>query len=289
MAKEISSLSQNPPNLIRKPTSVIRPSNRFMRIPLRELWRFRELLYFLVWRDLKVRYKQSLLGVGWIILQPVLTMLMFTIIFNRILGIETGGKAPYPVMVFTALLPWQYFANSLGRSSTSLVGNAQLISKIYFPRMLIPIANVLTGLVDFGIGFVVLLAMMAFYGLKPDSSFMALPLALLLALLAALGVGFWLSALNVQYRDVQHLAPFLVQIWMYATPIIYSISQIPENWQWLYNLNPMVCVVQIFQQVLLNEAGFSGQNWISVVIVLLILVSGVLYFQKVERVFADIV
>jgi lipopolysaccharide transport system permease protein len=272
-----------------KPTSIIEPAQGKYRLNFRELWRFRELLLFLVWRDLMVRYKQSFLGIGWVILQPLLTMLIFTLFFNVLLGIGTGSTLPYPIVTYAALLPWTYFSYSVTRGSTSLVTNAHLVSKIYFPRLFIPLSYVLPGLVDFSISFLLLLILMVFYriGITPEIIF--LPLALLLAVITALGVSTWLSALHVRYRDVQYLVPFLVQIWMYATPIIYPITVIPEKWRWLYSLNPMVGVVQYFRRVLLGDPTFGGINWVSVVIACIILVSGLIYFRVTERSFADII
>lgn len=272
-----------------KPTTVIEPSLRRWSLPWREFWQFRELLYFLVWRDLKVRYKQSALGVAWILLQPLLTMLIFTLFFNQLIGIGSGSSLPYPIVTYAALLPWTYFATSVTRSSTSLVTNAHLVSKIYFPRLLIPVSNILPGLVDFTISFLLLVFMMIIYRISPTVETLFLPLALLLAMITALGVSIWLSALHVRYRDVQYLVPFLVQVWMYATPIIYPITVIPVQWRWLYSLNPMVGVVQYFRRVLLGDPSFGGINWVSVVIALVVLVSGVIYFRATERTFADVI
>lgn len=272
-----------------KPTTVIEPSLRRWSLPWREFWQFRELLYFLVWRDLKVRYKQSALGVAWILLQPLLTMLIFTLFFNQLIGIGSGSSLPYPIVTYAALLPWTYFATSVTRSSTSLVTNAHLVSKIYFPRLLIPVSNILPGLVDFTISFLLLVFMMIIYRISPTIETLFLPLALLLAMITALGVSIWLSALHVRYRDVQYLVPFLVQVWMYATPIIYPITVIPVQWRWLYSLNPMVGVVQYFRRVLLGDPSFGGINWVSVVIALVVLVSGVIYFRATERTFADVI
>jgi lipopolysaccharide transport system permease protein len=272
-----------------EPTVVVEPSHGWIDIRFGEIWQYRELLFFLVWRDLKVRYKQSVLGALWIIIQPLVTMILFTLIFNRVLGVESERRIPYPVFSYSALLPWLYFSNSLTRCSTSLVNNKNLISKIYFPRLIIPISSVLPGLVDFAISFVVLLGMMFFFNVIPGIEILALPIVLLLAVLTSFGVGLWLTALNVQYRDVQYLVPFIVQAWMYASPIIYPITRIPERWQWLYNLYPMVGVVQSFLRVLLNEASFMGINWISILITLAILISGMVYFRRTEKIFADVI
>lgn len=272
-----------------KPLAVIEPSRGIINLPWAELWKFRELLGFLVWRDLKVRYKQSVLGVGWIILQPLLTMLIFTLFFNRLLGVGSGSSLPYPLVTFAALLPWTYFSTSVSRSSTSLVSNAHLVSKIYFPRLLIPFSYVLPGLVDFGISFLFLLGLMAYYRTPPSAEIIFLPFALLLAMITALGVSLWLSALHVRYRDIQYIVPFLVQVWMYATPIIYPINVIPVQWRWLYSLNPLVGVVQYFRRVLLGDPSFGGINWVSVIIACLLLLTGLIYFRATERTFADVI
>lgn len=272
-----------------KPSAIIEPARGPFNLPWRELWKFRELLYFLVWRDLKVRYKQSLLGIGWVILQPLLTMLIFTVFFNRLLGVGSGSSLPYPVVTYAALLPWTYFAFSVTRSSTSLVANSHLVSKVYFPRLMIPLSYVLPGLADFSVSFVLLLILMAIYRITPGVEIILLPFALLLAMVTALGVSIWLSALHVRYRDVQYIVPFMVQVWMYATPIIYPITAIPVAWRWLYSLNPMVGVVQYFRRVLLGDPSFGGINWISVVIALVILASGLIYFRATERSFADVI
>lgn len=272
-----------------KPLAVIEPSHGLVNLPWRELWKFRELLFFLVWRDLKVRYKQSLLGIGWILLQPLLTMMVFTLFFNNLLGVGSGSDLPYPLVTYAALLPWTYFSTAVSRSSTSLVSNSHLVSKIYFPRLLIPVSYVLPGLVDFSVSFCLLLILMLYYRITPQLEILLLPVVLLLALMTALGVSLWLSALHVRYRDIQYLVPFLVQVWMYATPIIYSIQVIPERWRWLYSLNPMVGVVQVFRRVLLGDPGFGGINWISVVIAGVIFFSGLVYFRATERTFADVI
>lgn len=273
----------------REPWLVIEPSGRWTQLRLGLLWKYRELLYFLVWRELKVRYKQSLLGAFWIVIQPLLTMAVFTILFNQFLGIEADGDIPYPVFAYTALLPWTYFANSLTRISDSLVNNRNLISKVYFPRLSIPVAGILPGLVDFGIAFLILLALMAYYRIWPGTAALGLPLALALAALTALGMGLWFSALNVRYRDIKYVTPFVVQLWMYATPIIYPISRIPDHLLWIYSLNPMVGVVQAFRVTLLGQGSFNGASWVSVGVVFVFLISGLFYFRRMERTFADVV
>ena len=271
------------------PTTVIESQYGWNRFGLKEIWSYRELLYFLVWRDLKVRYKQSFLGAAWIIIQPLVTMFVFTLFFNRLLGVASGSDLPYPIVTYAALLPWTYFAFSLSRCSTSLVADKNLIAKIYFPRLLIPLSGVLPGLVDFAISFSLLVMMMVVYRIPPTVEIIFLPFVLLLALITALGVGLWLSALHVQYRDVQYIAPFLIQIWMYATPIIYPISAIPIKWRWLYSLNPMVGVVQYFRRVLLGDPTFGGLNWISVLITILIFATGLVFFNRMQRTFADVI
>ena len=254
-----------------------------------EIWQYRELLYLLVWRDLKVRYKQSVLGIAWVVIQPLAAMLIFTIIFNRLLGVASESGVPYPIFVYSGLLPWMYFAGALSRCSTSVVNNANLVSKIYFPRMVIPIAAVLSGLVDLGVALLILVAMMIFYGMAPGLAILTLPFVLLLAALTALGVGLWLSALNVQYRDVQYIVPFVVQIWMYLTPVIYPISNIPSSWRWLYNLNPMVGVVGSFRGALLGDVQSGIIAATAIVIVALVVLPGAFYFRRMEDTFADVI
>lgn len=242
----------------------------------------------MTWRDIIVRYKQSILGILWIIIQPLVTMVVFTILFNRMLGIGSGSEIPYPVFTYVALLPWTYFSSVIGRGSVSLVNNRNMISKIYFPRLIVPLASAIAGLLDFIIGFGILLGLIVYYGIQPAGNLLFLPLALLIVVIISTGFVLWLSALNVQYRDVQYVAPFLVQILMYATPIIYPISRIPEGWLWVYSLNPMVCATQIFRWVLLGDS-LSGVNIWSVMVALILFVTGFLYFRKTERIFADVV
>jgi len=272
---------------------IIEPSRGWMSLQLKAVWQFRELLFFLVWRDLKVRYKQTALGAAWIVLQPVASMLVFSFLFGGLLKVPSGG-APYPLFAFAALLPWNYFAASLNRSSTSLVGSANLITKVYFPRLIIPISGVLSGLVDFAISFVVLGGLMIYYRITPTWATLLLPLFLLLALLTALGFGLWLSALNVRYRDINQLIPFIVQIWMYATPVIYGSTLLPERWRWLLALNPMTGVTEGFRWALLGNrlqdaAAPGGLFFVSILITLGVLVSGMMFFRRTERTFADII
>jgi lipopolysaccharide transport system permease protein len=256
---------------------------------LRELWEYRELLYFLVWRDVQVRYKQTVLGVGWAVLQPFLTMVVFSAIFGVVAKIPSDGL-PYPIFAFAALLPWNYFAGAFSKAGTSLVNSAHLISKVYFPRLVIPIAAAAAGLVDFGLAFVVLLALMAYYGIRPTAMLWTLPFFLLLALASALAVGLWLAALNVRYRDVNYVIPFLVQLWMYASPVAYPSSIIPAQWRILYALNPMAGVIEGFRIALL---GAGSLDWtltgLSGSITLLLLISGALYFRRTEKSFADVI
>lgn len=276
------------------PVTYLRPPRGWIPLNLAQLWAYRELIYFLTWRDIKVRYKQALLGVGWAILQPVLQMVIFTVIFSRLAGLKPdAGIDPdlYPIFSFAALLPWQLFQGALQRSSVSLVANSNLLTKIYFPRLIIPFSAVAAGLVDFGFSFLVLVGLMLFYGVALSWNMLWLPLLMLLALLAALAVGLWLAALNVQYRDVQHMVPFLIQAWMYASPVAYSLDLIPADgpWRVLYALNPMVGVIQGFRWALLGATPPSQIMWVSVAMVVILLVSGLYYFRSMERTFADTV
>jgi len=223
-------------------TIVIRPTRGLAALKLRDVWAYRELLYFLVWRDVKVRYKQTLLGVLWVILQPVVSMAIFTVLFGVLLKVPSGD-VPYPIFAFAGLLPWNYFSQALSRSSTSVVNSAHLITKIYFPRLVIPLSGVLSSLVDFAIAFGVLVVLMVVYGIVPTTRLAVLPPLILLAMATALGFGLWLSALNVKYRDVNYLLPFLIQIWMYLTPVVYGSGLIPERFRFLLSLNPMTGVV----------------------------------------------
>ena len=271
------------------PDIIIEPGNKSIQLHLQEIWKYRELLFFLVWRDLKVRYKQSVLGVFWIVLQPMATMLLYTLLFNQLLNVTTDNNIPYPIFSYSALLPWLYFSNSLSKISMSLVQDKNLLTKVYFPRFIMPLSGVLPGMVDFLIAFIILIGMMLFYAIIPGLQIILLPFAFLLALVTSLGVGLWLSALNIQYRDIQYVVPFLLQIWMYLTPIIYPITRIPEEWRWLYSLNPMVGVVQIFRGALLNDPTVMNFNGLSILVTLIVLISGILYFRRTERIFADVI
>ena len=270
-------------------TMRIEPPRTWLDLRLKELWMFRELLYFLVWRDVKVRYKQTALGAAWAILQPVMTMLVFSVFFGRLAKVPSDG-IPYPVFAFTALLPWQLFAYALTESSNSLVSNQNLITKVYFPRLVIPISAVLAGLVDFGISFVVLLVLMRYYGIVPTAAVALLPLFVLLAIVTALAVGLWLSALNVKYRDVRYTIPFLTQFWLFVTPVAYPSSLVPEQWRALYGLNPMAGVVEGFRWALLGKTQSPGAMLaVSVAAVIILLFGGLMYFRRTESTFADVV
>ncbi len=260
------------------------------RVPLnlKEFWRYRELLYFLVWRDIKVRYKQTLLGAAWAIIQPFFTMVVFSIFFGRMAQMASNGY-PYPIFSYTALLPWTYFSGALSLAANSLVGSGGLITKVYFPRLIVPVSSVLSGLVDFAFAFLVLIGMMIFYGYAPTIYIILLPLFLLLALTTALGVGLWLSALNVKYRDVRYLIPFLTQFWLFATPVVYPSSLLSEPWRTIYGLNPMVGVVEGFRWALLGDKPPELMILASVIVSIILLVSGVIYFRHTEDTFADLI
>ncbi len=273
-------------------TTYLKPVKGWGSLNLSELWAYRELIYFLIWRDIKVRYKQAALGILWAIIQPVMIMVVFTIIFGRLANLKTDASIPqdlYPVFSFAALLPWQLFQGALQRAGVSLVANSNLLTKIYFPRLIIPISAVAAGLVDFAFSFLVLAGLMIFYGVNLTWNILWLAPLLLLALLTALAVGLWLSAFNVQYRDVQHIIPFLLQAWMYASPVAYSIDMIPTHFPWrlIYGLNPMTGVIQGFRWALLGGSPPDQIIVVSTVVVVLLLVSGLYYFRRMERSFAD--
>ncbi len=271
------------------PTFSIEPPKGWASIGLRELWEYRELLYFLIWRDVKVRYKQTALGAAWAVIQPFFMMVVFSLFFGKLAGIPSDG-IPYPVFAFCGLLPWQLFAHSLTESSNSLVANERLITKVYFPRLVVPIAAVLGGMVDFAIAFVILLLMMLYFGIVPGWQIVMLPGFILLAVMTALSVGLWLSALNVKYRDVRYTINFMIQFWLFATPVAYPSSLIPEQWRWLYGLNPMAGVVEGFRWALLGKTDPPGALLaVSVTVVILLLVGGLFYFRKMEQEFADVV
>jgi lipopolysaccharide transport system permease protein len=270
------------------PVLRIEPSRGWVSLRLAELWEYRELLYFLLWRDIKVRYKQTALGAAWAILQPVMTMMIFSLFFGRLAKVPSDG-IPYPVFVYAALLPWQLFAYALAESANSLVGNQNLIKKVYFPRLMVPISSVLAGLVDFAISFLVLLGLMAYYGIRPTPAVAVLPLFILFAVASALAVGLWLSALNVQFRDVRYTIPFLTQFWMFATPVAYPSSLVPEKWRALFGLNPMAGVVEGFRWALLGKSTSPGLLlWVSIAAVVALLIGGLMYFRRMESTFADV-
>jgi lipopolysaccharide transport system permease protein len=271
------------------PDLIIEPQRGWTSLKLGELWEYRELLYFLAWRDIKVRYKEAALGASWAILQPLLTMLIFSLFFGRLAKVPSDG-IPYPLFSFTALVPWTFFVMAVQQSSNSVVGSANLISKVYFPRLAIPVATVLAAMVDFGISFVVLVGMMIYYRRMPTVHALYVPFFVLLAFLASLGVGLWLSALNVKYRDIRYVVPFLLQFWMFASPIVYPTSMLPARWRTLYALNPMVGVVDGMRWSLLGTNTAPGPVIaVSALTTLLFALGGAMYFRKMENRFADIV
>ncbi len=270
------------------PVVIIKPSKGWVSLKLGELWEYRELLYFLTWRDIKVRYKQTVLGVAWAVIQPFFSMVVFSLFFGHLAKIPSDG-IPYPLFSYAALLPWNYFAQSLHQASNSLIGSSNLISKVYFPRLLIPISGVLSGVIDFAVAFTVLMGMMIYYSVWPTPRILLLPFFLLLALITALGTGTWLSALNVEYRDVRYVVPFLTQFWMFATPVVYPSSLLSEPWRTLYGLNPMVGVVEGFRWVLLGANPPGALLVVSIWVSILLLVSGAYYFRRIEKRFADII
>ncbi len=268
---------------------VIRPSKGWVSLKLKDMWEYRELLYFLIWKDVKVRYKQTVLGIAWAIIQPFMTMVVFSIFFGRLAKMPSDG-IPYPVFSFAALVPWTFFANGLNQSSNSLVASAHLIQKVYFPRLIIPISTVVSGTLDFVIAFGVLILMMFYYGIFPTANVLWLPGFLFLAWMTSLGAGLWLSALNVEYRDVRYVVPFLTQFWLFATPIAYPSSLLREPWHTIYGLNPMVGVIEGFRWALLGKAAAPLSLVLSsVCAALLLLVTGAFYFRRMERTFADVV
>jgi lipopolysaccharide transport system permease protein len=272
-----------------EPVIRIEPTKGWVSLRLRELFEYRELLYFLTMRDVKVRYKQTLLGGLWAILQPFLTMLIFSVIFGRVAKIPSDG-IPYPIFSYAALVPWTFFATGLTQASNSMVTSANLIKKIYFPRLAIPIASIFARTVDFLFSFVILIVMMLYYGIAPTGNVIWLPLLLLLALVTSLGVSLWLSAMNVQYRDVKYITPFLVQFWLFATPIVYPSSMLDEKWRILYALNPMAGVVEGFRWALLGVDTAPGPMiLVSSIMAVIILISGAFYFRRLEKTFADII
>jgi lipopolysaccharide transport system permease protein len=268
---------------------LIQPTRGWGGFRLGELWEYRELIYFLIWRDIKVRYKQTVLGAAWAIIQPFFTMLVFSLFFGLLAKIPSDG-IPYPIFSFSALVPWTFFAHGISQSANSLVSSANLITKVYFPRLAIPIATVLSGIVDFVLAFLVLLGMMLYFGILPTINVVWLPLLMLLALVTSLGAGLWLTALNVQFRDVRYIVPFMTQLWLFATPIAYPSSILPEPWRTLYGINPMVGVVEGFRWTLLNTDTAPGPIIIvSIMAAMALLLSGAYYFRYMEKTFADII
>jgi lipopolysaccharide transport system permease protein len=269
------------------PVLRIEPAGRWWELPVRELWEYRELIYFFVWRDIKVRYKQTAIGASWAVIQPVATMLVFTLVFGRLAHIPSDGL-PYAVFSYAALLPWNYFANALQKTSTVVVSNQHILTKVYFPRLTLPIFSVCTGLVDFAISFVMFAFLLAWYHIVPTWHVVWFPVFLLMALLTALGVGLWLAALNALYRDVGQILPFLMQFWMFGSPVVYSSSMVPAKWRWLYGLNPMTGVIEGFRWSLAGHGEAPGRLFaVSAAIVIIILIGGLAFFQSMETEIAD--
>ncbi len=268
---------------------IIKRRKGFISIDLKELWVYRELFWFLAWRDILIRYKQAAIGIAWAVVQPLLTMVVFSVIFGGLAKLPSDG-VPYPILTFTALLPWQFFANSMRASSQSLVGNSAIITKIYFPRIIIPTSAVISGVIDFAISFVILIGMMGWFRVMPTLNFLFLPLFIFLAFIAALGVGLWLSALNVEFRDVFYIVPFLIQAGQYFSPVAYSSSIIPAQWKFWYSLNPLVGVIDGFRWCILGAPAPDWNNlMVSTLAMVALFVSGLIYYKKMERTFADII
>jgi lipopolysaccharide transport system permease protein len=282
----VSTDRPSPPEL---PHTVIQTSRGWVSLNLAELWHYRELLFFLTWRDIKVRYQQTILGAAWAIIQPLCSMIVFTVFFGRLAKVPSDG-IPYPLFAYTALLPWQLFAYGLTESSNSVVANERLITKVYFPRIIVPLASVFAGLVDFAIAFTVLIGMLVWYGVKPTAAVLTLPLFVILAVATAFGVGLWLSTLNVQYRDVRYTLTFIVQFWLLASPVAYSSTLVPARWRPWYGLNPMAGVIEGFRWALLGKAPAPGiMLAVSVLVVAFVLVGGLYYYRRMEKTFADLV
>jgi lipopolysaccharide transport system permease protein len=274
---------------VRTKPLIIRPSKGWRAVNIKELWEYRELLYFLVWRDIKVRYKQTVLGAAWAIIQPLFTMIVFSLFFGKLAKIPSDN-IPYPIFSYAALVPWTFFANGLGQSARSLVDSSNLIRKVYFPRLVIPISSVLSGALDFAIAFVVLLGMMFYFNIIPTWKVIYLPLLISLAFVTALGAGLWLSTLNVEYRDVRYVIPFIIQFWLFASPVAYPSSLLSEPWRTLYGLNPMVGVVEGFRWALLGTDTAPGNTiFISSIAAFVILAAGIFYFRRMEKSFADVI
>jgi len=272
-----------------RPFMRIAPPRGWMDLSLVETWRYSSLLYFFVWRDIKIRYKQTAIGVMWAVLQPFLTMLVFTLFFGKLAHVPSGGL-PYPIFYYSALLPWMYFSGALQGATNTIVENQRVITKVYFPRVLLPFAATISGLVDFAASLMLFLVMMVFYGIRPSPAILLFPVFLLLAMLTALGVGLWLSALNAVYRDVRYVLPFLVQFWMFVSPVAYPSSLVPAKWQWVYALNPMTGVIDGFRWSLTGSGPAPGAMLlVSTAAVLVILFGGIVFFQKMETTIVDVV
>ncbi len=271
------------------PVLHIRPPSGWWAIPFEELWTTRELLYFFVWRDIKIRYKQTAIGAAWAVLQPLLAMIVFTLFFGRLAHIPSDGL-PYAIFYYSALLPWMYFASSLQNATSKIVENQNVITKVYFPRLMLPISAVVAGLVDFAISFGMFVVFMIYYAVRPTWALLYFPLFLLLALVTALGAGLWLSALNAIYRDVRYVVPFLIQFWLFASPVAYSSSLVPAKWRWLYGFNPMAGVIEGFRWSLTGHGVAPGRMLLTSSLVAVAgLISGLLYFQRMETTIADVV
>ncbi|MBI4188159.1 MAG: ABC transporter permease [Chloroflexi bacterium] len=270
------------------PVTIIRPTPGWAPINLRELWAYRELLYFLTWREIKVRYKQTLFGTAWAIIQPVFMMIVFTLFFGTLAKVPSEG-IPYPLFNYAALLPWTLFAEGITRSSTSLVSNPALVQKVYCPRLTLPLSGILSPVVDFAIAFVILLGLMVYFGYLPTIRMLWLPALIILVLMTSLGVGLWLSAINTQYRDVRHAVPFLIQLWLFASPVVYASSLLPERFRLIYGLNPMSGVIEGFRWAITGTEPPSYLMAVSIAIVILLLISGAFYFRRQEKIFADVV
>jgi lipopolysaccharide transport system permease protein len=287
MNEVIEKIDSSP--LAAPPVIQITPPSRWWALPFRELWEYRELIYFFVWRDIKVRYKQTAIGAAWAVLQPFMTMLIFSLFFGKLAHIPSLGL-PYPIFYYSALLPWMYFSGALQNSTSSIVENQKLVTKVYFPRLSLPFSSVLSGLLDFAISFLMFVVLVIYYRVPPTKAIFLMPFFLLLAILTALGVGLWLSALNAIYRDVRYVVPFLVQFWMFASPVAYPSSLVPSKWRWLYGLNPMAGVIEGFRWSLTGRGTPPGRMMIvSCTMVLVLLLSGAAYFQKMETTIADVV
>jgi lipopolysaccharide transport system permease protein len=270
------------------PTVVIRPSRSWVPINLGDLWSYRELLYFLIWREIKVRYKQTVLGFGWAIIQPLFMMIVFSLFFGNLAKVPSEG-IPYPLFNYSALLPWTLFAEGINRSSNSLIQSTGLVQKVYFPRLIMPFSGILSPVVDFAIAFLIMIGLMFYYGYAPNVNVLWLPAFIILALMAALGVGLWLAAINVKYRDVRYATPFLIQLWLFASPVVYSSSLLPEKYQVLYGINPMSGVIEGFRWALLGTKPPGYLIAVSIAIVVIILISGIYYFKHSEKMFADVI